>query len=34
MPIFAFFSFFLMLLNPKKRTIHDMLSGTAVIYKP
>lgn len=33
MPIFAFFSFFIMLLNPKKRTLHDMLSGTAVIYK-
>ena len=33
MPIFAFFSLFIMFLNPKKRTLHDMLSGTAVIYK-
>jgi uncharacterized RDD family membrane protein YckC len=33
MPIFAFFSFFIMFLNPKKRTLHDMISGTAVIYK-
>lgn len=33
MPIFAFFSFFIILTNPKKRTLHDILSGTAVIYK-
>lgn len=33
MPIFAFFSFFIMLFNAKKRTLHDMFSGTAVIYK-
>lgn len=33
MPIFAFFSFFIMLFHPKKRTLHDMFSGTAVIYK-
>ena len=33
MPIFAFFSFFIILFHPKKRTLHDMLSGTAVIYK-
>jgi len=33
MPIFAFFSLFIMLFNPKNRTLHDILSGTAVIYK-
>ena len=33
MPIFAFFSLFVMLFHPKKRTLHDMLSGTSVIYK-
>lgn len=33
MPIFAFFSFFIMLFHPKKRTLHDMISGTSVIYK-
>jgi len=34
MPIFAFFSLFIMLFHPKKRTLHDIFSGTAVIYKP
>jgi len=33
MPIFAFFSFFIMFFNPKKCTLHDIFSGTAVIYK-
>ena len=33
MPIFAFFSLFVMLFHTKKRTLHDMLSGTSVIYK-
>lgn len=33
MPIFAFVSFFVMLFHPKKRTLHDMISGTAVIYR-
>lgn len=33
MPIFAFFSFFIMLFHPKRRTLHDIFSGTAVIYK-
>jgi uncharacterized RDD family membrane protein YckC len=33
MPIFVFLSFFIMLFHPKKRTLHDMLSGTSVIYK-
>lgn len=33
MPIVAFLSFFVMLFHPKKRTIHDLISGTAVIYK-
>lgn len=33
MPIFAFFSFFIMLFHPKKKTLHDLLSRTAVIYK-
>ncbi len=33
MPIFAFISLFVMLLHPKKRTLHDIFSGTAVIYK-
>ncbi len=33
MPIFAFFSFFVMLFHPKKKTLHDLLSRTAVIYK-
>ncbi len=33
MPIFAFISFFVMLFHPKKRTLHDIFSGTAVIYK-
>lgn len=33
MPIFAFLSFFVMLFHPKKRTLHDMFSGTSVIYK-
>lgn len=34
MPIFAFFSFFIMLFHPKKRTLHDIFSRTSVIYKP
>lgn len=33
MPILAFFSFLIMLFHPKKRTIHDIISGTSVIYK-
>ena len=33
LPIFAFISFFIMLFHPKKRTLHDILSGTSVIYK-
>ncbi|MDF1880431.1 RDD family protein [Sulfurimonas sp. MAG313] len=33
MPIFAFLSLFVMLFHPKKRTLHDMISGTSVIYK-
>jgi len=33
MPIFAFFSFFIMLFHPKKKTLHDLISKTAVIYK-
>ena len=33
MPLFAFVSFFVMLFHPKKRTLHDIFSGTAVIYK-
>jgi len=33
MPIVAFFSFFIMLFHPKKRTVHDIISGTSVIYK-
>ena len=33
MPIFAFISFFVMLLHPKKRTLHDIFSRTSVIYK-
>jgi len=33
MPIFAFFSFFVMLFHPQRRTLHDIFSGTAVIYK-
>ena len=32
MPIFAFLSFFIMLFHPKKKTLHDLLSQTAVIY--
>lgn len=32
-PIFACISFFVMLFHPKKRTLHDIFSGTAVIYK-
>jgi uncharacterized RDD family membrane protein YckC len=32
MPIFAFVSFFVMLFHPKKRTLHDIISRTAVIY--
>jgi len=32
MPMVAFFSFFIMLFHPKKRTIHDIISGTSVIY--
>lgn len=34
LPIFAFLSFFIMLFHPKKRTLHDIFSATAVIYKP
>lgn len=34
MPIFAFASFFIMLFHPKKRTLHDIISRTAVIYAP
>lgn len=33
MPIFAFFSFFIMLFHPKKKTLHDIFSKTVVIYK-
>ena len=33
MPIVAFISFFIMLFHPKKRTVHDIISGTSVIYK-
>jgi len=33
MPIFAFISFFVMLFHPKKRTLHDIFSGTLVIYE-
>jgi len=33
MPLIAFFSFFIMLFHPKKRTVHDIISGTSVIYK-
>lgn len=33
MPMVAFFSFFIMLFHPKKRTVHDIISGTSVIYK-
>ncbi len=33
MPLFAFLSFFLMLFHPKKKTLHDIFSQTAVIYK-
>jgi len=33
MPIFAVISFFVMLFHSKKRTLHDIFSGTAVIYK-
>ena len=32
-PIFTFISLFIMLFHPKKRTLHDIVSGTAVIYK-
>ncbi len=32
LPIFAFASFFVMLFHPKKRTLHDIISRTAVIY--
>jgi len=33
MPIFAFFSFFIMLFHPRKKTLHDIFSNTVVIYK-
>ncbi len=33
MPIFAFFSFFIMLFHPKKKTLHDIFSKTVVVYK-
>lgn len=33
MPIFAFFSFFIMLFHPKRQTLHDIFSKTVVIYK-
>lgn len=33
MPLFAFISIFVMLFHPHKRTLHDLLSGTSVIYK-
>jgi len=33
MPLFAVVSFFVMLFHPKKRTLHDIFSGTSVIYK-
>ena len=33
MPIFAFFSFFIMLFHPKKQTLHDIFSKTVVVYK-
>lgn len=32
-PVFAFLSLIIMLFHPKKRTLHDLMSGTAVIYK-
>ena len=33
MPIFLFFSLFIMLFHPKKKTLHDIFSQTAVVYK-
>ncbi len=33
MPLFAFISILVMLFHPQKRTLHDILSGTSVIYK-
>ncbi|HIC44010.1 MAG TPA: RDD family protein [Sulfurimonas sp.] len=33
MPIFTLFSLIIMLFDSKKRTVHDILSGTCVIYK-
>jgi len=33
MPMFSFVSLFVMLFHPKKKTLHDMFSGTCVIYK-
>lgn len=33
MPIFAFFSFFIMLFHPKRQTLHDIFSKTLVVYK-
>ena len=32
-PIFAFFSFFIMLFHPKRQTLHDLFSKTLVVYK-
>ncbi len=33
MPIFAFFSFFIMLFHPKRKTLHDIFSKTVVVYR-
>jgi len=33
MPIFSFISIFVILVHPRKRALHDILSGTSVIYK-
>ncbi len=33
MPVFTFLSAVIMLFHPKKRTLHDIFSHTAVIYK-
>ncbi len=33
MPIFAFFSLFIMLFHPRRQTLHDIFSQTVVIYK-
>ena len=33
MPLLTFLSIFVMLMHPKKRTLHDLFSQTSVIYK-